>query len=264
MQAAISISSADNETESSGQSSSGRISWEFRTPPGSVSTEIWLWPDNHKEKATRLGGDKEAAAFGVQFSENDDWIVVSRHLSSDNFFSFYHQKPDGSYEEPPGGGADEPVPGFNNIQKMVPKDQIDRWTANFVRWDPSFGPGAFVFSWNARLDKGPDNFFKRCFGWTGVYDLQKQAIVQTLSSGKVVTQTDLEEQYLSDNYRELQDLLDTKGKESLQLEEHEWLKKRETIKSLQEKVECTVARVDALKARIAKLDRQPKKLLSHN
>jgi hypothetical protein len=70
-----------------------------------------------------------------------------------------------------------------------------------------------------------------------------------------VTQTELEEQYLNDNYRELRDLLDTKGKESLQLEEHEWLKKREAVKSPQEKVECTVARVDALKARIAKLDR---------
>src|SRR5258708_8793034 len=138
---------------------------------------------------------------------------------------------------------------------MVPKDQIDRWTANFVRWDPSCGPGAFVFSWNARLDKGPDNFFKHCLGWTGVYDLQKQAIVQTLSSGKVVTQTELEEQYLSDNYRELQDLLDTKANENLQLQEHQSVKKREAIKRPQEKVEATVARVDALKARTAQLDR---------
>jgi hypothetical protein len=121
MQNAISISSAENEPESSGESATGRISWEFRTPPGSTRTEIWLWPDNHKDEATRLGGDKEAAAFGVQFSQNDDWIVVSRHLSSGNLFSFYHQKPDGSYEEGQGGGADEPVPGFDSVQKIVPK-----------------------------------------------------------------------------------------------------------------------------------------------
>jgi hypothetical protein len=110
MQAAISISSAENEPESSGESATGRISWGFRTPPGSTRTEIWLWPDNHKDGATRLGG-------------------------------------------------------------------------------------------------------------------------------------------------ELRDLLDTKAREILQLEEHEWLKKRDAIKSLQEKVECTVARVDTLKARISKLDR---------
>jgi uncharacterized protein YecT (DUF1311 family) len=71
----------------------------------------------------------------------------------------------------------------------------------------------------------------------------------------VVTETELEEQYLNDNYRELRDRLDSKGKESLQLEEREWLKKREAIKSLQEKVECTVARVDALRAKISKLQR---------
>jgi hypothetical protein len=147
------------------------------------------------------------------------------------------------------------VRGFDSIQKMVPHDQIDRWTANFVRWDPTHGPCAFVFSWDARLDKGPDSFFRHCLGWTGVYDLQKQAIVQTLSSGKVVTQTELEEQYLNDNYRELRDRLNPKAKDSLQLEEREWLKKREAIKSLQEKVECTVARVDALTTRISKSER---------
>jgi hypothetical protein len=49
--------------------------------------------------------------------------------------------------------------------------------------------------------------------------------------------------------------LDPKAKESLQLEEREWLKKREAIKTLQEKVECTVSRVDALRARISKLER---------
>ena len=254
LQAAIAISFAEIEPENSCESSTGRISWEFRTPPGSISTEIWLWPNDHREKATRLGGDQAGAAFGVQFSQNDDWIVVSRHLSSGNFFSFYHQKPDGSYEEVPGGNAAEPVPGFASLQKMVPANQIDRWNANFVRWDPSSGPSTFVFTWNARLDKGPDSFFRHCLGWTGVYDLQKQAIVRTLSPGKVVTQTELEEQYLTDSYRELRDLLDEKGKESLQLEEREWLKKREAIKSLQEKVECTVARVDALKARKSKLD----------
>ena len=254
LQATISPSSAQTEPES-GQSSTGRISWEFRTPPGSISTEIWLWPDSHREQATRLGGENEAAAFGVEFSQNDDWIVVSRHLSSGNFFTFYHKTADGSYEEAPGGGADEPVPGFDTIQKIVPNDQIDRWTANFVRWDPTHGTCAFVFSWEARLDKGPDGFFRHCLGWTGVYDLQKRAIVQTLSSGKVVTQTELEEQNLNDNYRELRDRLDPKAKASLQLEEREWLKKRETIKTLQEKVECTVARVDALRARISKLER---------
>jgi hypothetical protein len=254
-QAAISISAAEDETENVGQSSTGRTSWEFRTPPGSFRSEIWLWPADHQEKATRLGGENEAAAFGVQFSQNDDWIVVSRHLSSGNFFSFYHQKPDGAYEEGQGAGANEPVPGFDSVQKMVPKEQIDRWTVNFIRWDPSFGPSAFIFSWDARLDKGLDNFSRHCLGWTGVYDLQKRAIVHTLSTGKVVTETELVEQYLNNNYGELRDLLNSKDKESLQVEENDWLKKREAIKSLQEKVECTVTRVDALKARLSKLDR---------
>ena len=251
MQAAASISSAENETEGGGQSATGRISWEFRFP----GSQIWLWPDDHKEKATRLGGDREPPASGVQFSQNDEWIVVSRQIGCSKFFSFYHQKPDGSYEPLQTGDAGEPVPGFAHVQNIVPKDQLESWTANFIRWDPSFGPSAFVFSWNAVLHQGPDNFFRHCLGWTGVYDLQKRAIVQILSTGKVVTETELVEQFLNDNYRELKNLLDAKGKESLQVEENDWLKRREAIKSLQEKVECTVARADALKVRISKLDR---------
>lgn len=246
------ICSAETESGDSGKSSTGKISWEFRTPPGSISPQIWLWPTDHKDKAIRLAGDEDTSAFGVEFSQNDDWIVVSRHLSSGNFFSFYHRTADGSYEEA-GGGDDEPVPGFDETQKTVPNDQIDRWTANFVRWDTHFGQSAFVFSWSARLEKGPDRSFKHFLGWTGVYDLEKGVIVRTLSPGKVVTETELQEQQLNDNYRELRDLLDPKGKEALRLEELDWLKKRDAIKTSPEKLEFTTTRVDQLQERIEKL-----------
>ena len=245
--------SAETESGDSGKSSTGKISWEFRTPSGSISPQIWLWPTDHKDKAVRLAGDEDTSAFGVEFSQNDDWIVVSRHLSSGNFFSFYHRTADGSYEEAAGGGDDEPVPGFDEIQKTVPKDKIDRWTASFIKWDTDFGQNAFVFSWTARLEKGQDRSFKHFLGWTGVYDLAKGAIVRTLSPGKVVTETDLQEEQLNDNYRELRGLLDPKAKEALRLEELDWLKKRDAIKTSPEKLEFTTARADQLQERIEKL-----------
>lgn len=154
-------------------------------------------------------------------------------------------------------GRSSGVRGVTGVQEAAVETAKTLETAIWFRHQfvPTLGPCAFVFSWDTRLDKGPDGFFKHCLGWTGVYDLQKQSIVQTISPGNVVTQTELEEQYLNDNYRDLRDRLDPKAKESLQVEEREWLKKREAVKTLQEKVECTVARVNALRARISKLER---------
>ena len=243
--AAISIAQTGQPV--TGKSSTGKISWEIR------GATIWLWPDDQKDKATQLGGQRDAQPLAVQFSPNDEWIVLLRHLSSGNFFSFYRKSTDSSYVQDSAGGDEEPVAGFFKVEKTVTKEQIDRWSANFENWDTSFGPAAFVFSWSARLSKGPDNYFMRCTGWRGVYDLEKHAVVRTLSPGKVLTQTELSEQELNTDYRELRDLLDAAVKESLRLEQVEWLKKRDAIKSPQGKVEFTMARVSEIEERIAKL-----------
>ena len=230
-----------------GKSSTGKIGWEIR------GATIWLWPDDQKDKATQLGGPGDAQPLAIEFSQNDGWIVLLRHLSSGNFFSFYRKSTDGSYVQDNAGGDEEPVADFFKVEKTVTKDQIDRWSANFENWDTSFGPAAFVFSWSARLSKGPDNYFMRYTGWRGTYDLEKHAVVRTISPGKILTQTELSEQELNTEYRELLDILDAAAKESLRLEQAEWLKKRDTFKSRQEKVEFTMARVSELERRIAKL-----------
>ncbi len=191
--------------------------------------------------------------IGVSFSKDDTWIVVSRHLSSGAFFSFYRKSADGSYvETKEDGGDDGPVKGFFKSEKTVSAEKIDRWTVSFDNWDTSFGPSAFKFSWSARLNKGPDGYFMRCSGWSGVYDLQKHAIVKTLSAGKVATQTELSEEDLNKDYRQLRNSLEPAGQTSLQLEQREWLKKRDALQSPQEKLELTMARVTELEERLAK------------
>jgi hypothetical protein len=241
------ISIAQTGQPVTGKSSTGKIRWEIR------GATIWLWPDDQKDKATQLGGPRDAQPLAIEFSPNDGWIVLLRHLSSGNFFSFYQKSTNGSYVQDSAGGDEEPVAGFFKVEKTVTKDQIDRWSANFENWDTSFGPAAFVFSWSARLSKGPDNYFMQCTGWRGVYDLEKHAVLRTLSPGKVLTQTEVSEQELNTDYRELRDLLDTAAKESLRLEQVEWLKKRDALKSRQEKVEFSMARVSEFEERIAKL-----------
>jgi hypothetical protein len=246
-EAAAVISIAQAGQPLTGTSSTGKIKWEIR------GATIWLWPDDQKEKATQLGGPRDTQPLAIEFSPNDGWIVLLRHLSSGNFFSFYRKSTDGGYIEDSAGGDEEPVAGFFKVEKTVTKDQIDRWSANFENWDTGFGPAAFVFSWSARLSKGPDNYFMQYTGWKGVYDLEKHAVVRTLSRGKVLTQTQLSEQELNTDYRELRNLLDTAAKESLRLEQVDWLKKRDALKIRQEKVEFTMARVSELEERIAKL-----------
>jgi hypothetical protein len=247
--AAVTISSAQTEQAVTGKSATGKITWEIR------GTTIWLWPDDQKEKAAQLGGpNSDVFPLGVEFSPNDEWIVVPRHLSSGNFFSFYQKRADGSYVQDSAGGDEEPVADFFKVEKTVTDNQIDRWSANFKNWDTSFGPAAFVFSWSARLSsRGPDNSFMSCTGWRGVYVLEKHAVVRTLSPGKVFTQTELTEQELNADYRDLRNLLDAAAKDSLRLEEVEWLKKRDAIKSPQERLEFTMARVGEFEERIAKL-----------
>jgi hypothetical protein len=148
----------------------------------------WAMPSAHAvEPMTGLSGTEERETFtreteahdetvmGVTFNKDDAWIVVSHHLSSGNYFSFYHRSDNGSYvEDEKLGGTDEPVQGFFDGQKVSVK-QIDRWTAGFEGWDLSFGSAAFVFSVNARLtERGPDDSFEHFVGWHGVYDLQKK------------------------------------------------------------------------------------------
>lgn len=62
-----------------------------------------------------------------------------------------------------------------------------------------------------------------------------------------------EEQDLNETYGKLRSLLDESGKESLRVEELAWLKKRDAIKSPQEKLDFTTARVIELQDRIEKL-----------
>jgi uncharacterized protein YecT (DUF1311 family) len=62
-----------------------------------------------------------------------------------------------------------------------------------------------------------------------------------------------EEQDLNETYGKLRSLLDESGKESLLVEELAWLKKRDAIKSPQEKLDFTTARMIELQDRIEKL-----------
>ena len=62
-----------------------------------------------------------------------------------------------------------------------------------------------------------------------------------------------EEQDLNETYGKLRSLLDESGKESLLVEELALLKKRDAIKSPQEKLDFTTARVIELQDRIEKL-----------
>ena len=107
-----------------GKSATGNLSWEIRPPTDNRSSStIWLWPDDQKEKAAQLGGPQDAWPLGVEFSPNDEWIVVPRHLSSGNFFSFYQKRADGNYAQDSAGGEEEPVAGFFKVEKTVFNDQ---------------------------------------------------------------------------------------------------------------------------------------------
>lgn len=207
-----------------------------------------------REKFTREIEAEDETVMGVAFNKDDTWIVVFHHLSSGNYFSFYHRSDNGSYvEDKELGGTDEPVPGFIDGQK-VPAAQIDRWTAGFEGWDISFGPAAFIFSFSARLtERGPDGSFEQFVGWRGVYDRQKKALVKILSQGRVFTRTELAEKELNDKYPELQALLEPSARSKLRLEEIEWLKKRDSIEDLRQKLEFTEARVAEFESRVAAL-----------
>ena len=123
------FSPAQTETPVSGKSATGKITWEFRPPTDNKASEtIWLWPGHDKEKATQLGGSQDAPPIGLEFSKDDAWIVVSRHLSSGALFTFYQKGADGKYlESKEDEGSDGPVPGFFKSEKTVTADQVDRW-----------------------------------------------------------------------------------------------------------------------------------------
>ena len=148
---------------------------------------------------------------------------------------------------------DAPVPGFFKVEKTVTDNDIDRWSVNFDRWDPSFGPSAFVFSWTARLKRVRMAISGTLIGWQGVCDLEKRAVIKILSPGTVFTQTELSEKSLNEDYRELRGMLDATAQQKLQQEQLEWLKKRDATKTSQEKLELTMARVEEFEDRIAKL-----------
>ena len=253
--ARVCAAQTQEEESTTGKSATGNLSWEIRPAADNRSSPtIWLWPDDQEKKAAQLGGPQDAWPRGVEFSANDEWIVVTRHLSSGNFFSFYRKRADGSYVQDSAGGDEEPVAGFFKIERTVTKDQIDRWSANFENWESSFGSAAFAFSWSARLSRrGPDTDFLRCTGWRGVYDLQKHAVIKTLVAARILTASELEEEDLNENYRQLRSLLGEADKESLRVQELAWLEKRDAIKNPQERLEFTTARVNELQDRIEKL-----------
>jgi hypothetical protein len=250
-----SFARAQGEPAVTGKSATGAITWEIRPPANDKDTgTIWLWPGNHKEKATQLGGAQDAPPIDLEFSKDDAWIIVSRHLSSGNFFNFYRKGADGNYAaDPENEPGDDPVRDFSKTAKTVPKDRIDRWSAGFDGWEAGAGPAAFRFSWTARLNKGPDHYFMSYEGWKGVYDLRKHAIVKVLSPGKVFTQTELSESDLNKDYGNLRNLLDAAGKGSLRTEQREWLKKRDALPSPGDKLELTMARVSELEVRLSNL-----------
>jgi len=194
------------EEPMTGKSATGNITWEIRPPADNRSdSTIWLWPDGQKDKATQLGGSQDAEPQTIDFSVDDAWIVVQRHLSSGSVFSFYRKQADGSYTE------DESAEDFfdnGGIDKMATSEQVDRSSVGFEKWTDGFGPYAFAFSWNARLSRrGPDTFLLLCRGWRGVYDLQKHAVVKTLEPSKILTASDVEEDDLNEDYRQLRSLL---------------------------------------------------------
>jgi hypothetical protein len=82
---------------------------------------------------------------------------------------------------------------------------------------------------------------------------RKNAVVKILSQGRVFTRTELAEKELNDKYPELQALLEPSARNKLRLEEIEWLKKRDSIEGLRQKLEFTEARVAELENRIAAL-----------
>jgi hypothetical protein len=246
------LATAQTEVISRGKSGTGRIFWEIRLENNNYT--LWLWPDGHKDQATQLGSTEDAMPVAVTFNGDDTWLVVTRHLSSGQLFSIYRKNAAGSYSEQGGqDDDDEPVPGFFKVEKTVADNDIDRWSVHFDNWDPSFGSSAFVFSWTARLNKGPDGNFRHFIGWQGVYDLEKRGVVKTLSPGKVFTQTELSEKSLNQDYRELRGMLDATAQQKLRQEQLEWLKKRDAVNTSQEKLELTMARVEELEDRIAKL-----------
>jgi hypothetical protein len=240
------------EERMTGKSATGKVSWEVRSPADNRSSStIWLWPDDQKDKATQLGGSQDAEPQAIEFSAEDAWILVERHLSSGSIFSFYRKQADGIYTE------DKSAEAFfddGEMDKVATSEQVDRSSVGFEKWAGGFGPNAFVFSWNARLSRrGPDTFFLLCRGWRGVYDLQKHAVVKTLVSARILTASEAEEEALNANYRQLRNLLDESGKENLRIEELAWLKKRDAIKNQQERLEFTSARVSELEDRMQKL-----------
>lgn len=248
----VPFATAQTESQAHGKSGTGRISWEIRLDQNNYT--LWLWPDGHKDQATQLGSADDAMPVDVTFNHDDTWLVVTRHLSSGQFFSIYRKNAAGSYDEQVGNQEDDgPVPGFFQVEKTVADNDIDRWSVSFEKWDPSFGSSAFVFSWTARLNKGPDGYFRRCLGWQGVYDLEKGAVVKTLSPGKVFTETELSEESLNRDYRELRGMLSATDQQKLKQEQLDWLKKRDSLTTPKEKLELTMARVDELEDRIGKL-----------
>jgi hypothetical protein len=249
---ALQICPAQTEQSITGKSASGKIDWEIRPPADNRSqSTIWLWPNGQKDKIAQLGDADYASPQNIVFSADDAWIVVTRHLSSGNYFSFYRRESDGRYTEDK--SAEDPFEK-GEIEKAATSEEIDRSSFTFVQWADGFGPYGFIFALSARLSRrGPDSFFMQFGGWRGVFDLQKRAVVKMLEPGKVRTASETWEEALNEDYRKLRDLLDETGRENLKTEERAWLKKRDSIKSAQERAEFTGARVNELENKISNL-----------
>jgi hypothetical protein len=239
----------------SGQSESGKISWELRPPvnPKTIESTLWIWSKGFPDQAVSLG---EVDHFGgVHFTSDDAWILVGNGLSSGSFITAWQRKAGFRYSESNEidiGSSIETAaltPLCRAGQKI--EDLIDRDSFDFESWAPEYGKYAFVVGLSVRMSqKWPDGDFHRFGGWRGVYDLQKRAVVRILDQGKMETASEKADGELNGVYDALRGVLDEKGAEQLKIEEEAWLKQRDAIKDPAEKLSFVQERVIALDSRI--------------
>jgi Lysozyme inhibitor LprI len=242
----------------SGQSESGKISWELRSlaDNNSIEETVWIWPKGLPDQAVSLGQVDHFS--GVHFSSDDSWILIGDGLSDGSFITVYQRKAGFEYSPDEIHSPDD-IQSSIAVAALTPHrragqkidDLIDRDSVFFKGWAPEYGKYAFFVGFYARMsEKGPDRHFLRFLGWKGVYDLQKGAVVKILNRGKIETDSDLSDQDLNQVYGELRGLLDAKGKERLKIEEEAWLKKRDAITDPEEKLSFVMERIEALQSQV--------------
>jgi len=242
------------ETNSS-RSESGKISWELRPPIDNKSSEtLWIWPKGLPDQAVSLGGVNHFS--GVHFTSDDAWIVVGDGLSSGSFITVWQRKGGFQYSASSADDIQSSIetaaltPHRRAAQKI--EDLFERDGISFEGWAPEYGTYAFFVGFYAQMsERGSDGDFLRFSGWSGVYDLQKHAVVKILDQGKIETVSDHSDRELNQVYGELRGLLDAKGRERLKLEEEAWLRKRDAIRNREQRLSFVTERIELLQSRIS-------------